>query len=190
MKNQIINVLSGAVMALFMLASGCTSPATNAESEVAGMSAVKSKIQEKETAFAAAATARDTEAIGAFYAEDAISMAEDKPAISGRDGIRQDFVEGYAQRPAGSVTTYEVFDVYGSEDQVTETGKTTIKNPEGKVIYTGKYMAVWEKRNGEYVCMRDISNGDAPQAPASEKSIHVFDMPKDLTEAQWGGNHQ
>lgn len=183
MKNQITNLLSGAALALVTVASGCTS--NNAGTGAPDMAAVKAKIQEKETAFAAATTAQNTEAIGAYYADDAVSMAEGKPALTSRAAIMQDFEEGYARRPKGSVTTFDVLDVYGSENQVTETGKTTIKDPDGKVIYTGKYMAVWEKRNGEYVCIRDISNGDAPPAPATEKSIHVFDMPDGLTEAQW-----
>ncbi len=51
-------------------------------------------------------------------------------------------------------------DVFGSENQVTEVGKSTIKDATGKVTYTGKYMAIWEKRDGKYVCVRDIFNDD------------------------------
>jgi len=31
----------------------------------------------------------------------------------------------------------------------------------GKVTATGKYMAVWEKRDGKWLCIRDIGNEDA-----------------------------
>jgi hypothetical protein len=30
----------------------------------------------------------------------------------------------------------------------------------GKTFYTGKYMAAWEKRDGEWVCIHDIANDD------------------------------
>jgi len=37
------------------------------------------------------------------------------------------------------------------------------KDASGKEISTGKYMAVWEKRNGKYICVRDISNNDSEE---------------------------
>ena len=33
-------------------------------------------------------------------------------------------------------------------------------NAAGTVTYTGKYMAVWEKRNGKWLVIRDIYNDD------------------------------
>jgi ketosteroid isomerase-like protein len=44
---------------------------------------------------------------------------------------------------------------------VTEIGTAISKDASGKVIRTGKYMAVWEKRDGKYICIRDIYNSDA-----------------------------
>jgi len=41
--------------------------------------------------------------------------------------------------------------------------KSTIKDAAGKVISSGKYMAVWEKRNGKFICVRDIYNDDAKE---------------------------
>ena len=38
-----------------------------------------------------------------------------------------------------------------------------ITDATGKVTYTGKYMAIWEKRDGKYICLRDISNDDAKE---------------------------
>ncbi len=42
---------------------------------------------------------------------------------------------------------------------ITRNGYT--KDASGKVIRTGKYMAIWEKRDGKYICIRDIYNDDA-----------------------------
>ncbi|MBC7572298.1 MAG: nuclear transport factor 2 family protein [Spirosoma sp.] len=189
--NQFLPVLA-ALAALFVFVAGCNAPAKteNTSAEVStsnntDMTAVKAQIQAKETAFAAAVNAQNADAVATMYANDAISMGDASPADTGPEAIKKAMTVSFAKRKQGAVTTYEVQDVYGSEKQVTEVGKTTIKDADGTVSYTGKYMAVWEKRNGGYVCIRDISNSDAPPAPASEKSIHVFDMPKDITEARW-----
>ncbi|MDP5139434.1 MAG: DUF4440 domain-containing protein, partial [Spirosomaceae bacterium] len=66
-------------------------------------------------------------------------------------------------RPEGQVTAFETTEVYGSEDQVTEIGISTSTDAAGNVTETGKYMAIWEKRDGKYVCIRDIYNQDAPK---------------------------
>ena len=182
MKKQMSNLFSGAVLTLVIVASGCTSGSNNVD-----MTDVKAQIQAKETAFAAAVNAQNADGVAAFYADDAISMGDASPADAGTEAIKKTMMANFAKHGKGSVTTYDVEDVYGSEKQVTEVGKTTVTDADGKVSFTGKYMAVWEKRNGDYVCIRDISNGDAPTAPAAEKSIHVFDMPNGLTEAQWAG---
>lgn len=181
MKKQFKILIFGTTIAMVLIVSGCTSAGT----EATDMTVIKTKIQEKEKAFAEAMSTQNTEAVLAFYADDAVSMSNGKPSDIGKDAIRKDLLESYPQRQKGSVTTYEVLDVYGSKSQVTEIGKTTVKDASGKVIYTGKYVAVWEERNGEYICVRDMSNGDAPQPSASTKSIHIFDMPNGLTEAQW-----
>lgn len=127
------------------------------------MMAIKAEFQAIETAFAAAHTAGDVDAIMSFYAEDAISMGNDQPAISDAETMRKDVEASVAKNAENSVTTFDVVDVFGSGNQVTETGITTVKDGDGKVISTGKYMAVWEKRNGEYICIRDIYNNDAPK---------------------------
>ena len=182
MKKQLSNLLSISTLALLIGALGCNSASNKASPD---MSAIKNQIQAKETAFAAAQTAGNVDGVVAFYADDAVTMSDGKLASTGKEAIKKELLAGLDKHGKGSVTTYDVEEVYGSEDQVTEIGKTTVKDATGKVTYTGKYMAVWEKRNGEYICVRDISNSDTPQPSAAEKSIHVFDMPKDLTEAEW-----
>ncbi len=68
-----------------------------------------------------------------------------------------------AKRPKGATTSYDVMDVFGAGDYVTEVGKITRKDSAGKVTTTGKYMAIWEKRHGKWICIRDIGNEDAKE---------------------------
>lgn len=124
---------------------------------------MKTEIQALETAWANASNARDAAAILAFYADDAVSMSDDKPMFVGKAAIQKDSETWFAKSEEGSKITYEVMDVFGDENLITETGTGTVKDATGKVTYTGKYMAIWEKRNGKWMCIRDISNDDAKE---------------------------
>jgi hypothetical protein len=81
----------------------------------------------------------------------------------GKAAILADITEGLAKKAVGTTVNYEVQDVFGDENFVTEVGKSTVKDSTGKVISTGKYMAVWEKRDGKYICIRDIYNNDTKE---------------------------
>ena len=67
-----------------------------------------------------------------------------------------------ATRKAGATVSFETMDVYGDGNVITEVGKTTTKDAAGKVVSSGKYVGVFEKRDGKYVCIRDINNEDQP----------------------------
>lgn len=121
---------------------------------------LKNEIQEQETAWANADNARDINALAAFYADDAKSLADGKPMLEGNAAIKKDMEESLAKRPKGAKLSYEVMDVYGGGNYATEVGKTTKMDSTGKVTSTGKYMAIWEKRNGKWICIRDIGNED------------------------------
>ncbi len=122
---------------------------------------LKKEIQELETAWSVADNARDVNTMAAFYADDAISLASDKPMLVGNGAIKKEMEETLAKRPKGTKVTYEVMDAYGSGNYATEVGKTTRMDSTGKVMSTAKYMAIWEKRNGKWICIRDIYNEDA-----------------------------
>ncbi|HVE62043.1 MAG TPA: DUF4440 domain-containing protein [Chitinophagaceae bacterium] len=124
---------------------------------------LKAEIQELETAYANAQNAGDIKTVAAFYANDAVSMPNNLPMMVGNDAIKKVLEESYAKRLKGFTTTYDVLDAFGCENYVTEVGKTTRKDSTGKVVYTGKYMAIWEKRNGKWICIRDIGNDDVKE---------------------------
>lgn len=127
------------------------------------MAKLQATVQALENSWAAADNARDTNAIAAFYADDAISLSNNKPMIKGKAAILIDIKEGLTKRPKGSVVSYDVMDVFGNEQTVTETGTSTQKDATGKILNMGKYMAIWENRGGKYVCVRDIYNDDVKQ---------------------------
>ena len=173
MKQFTLLKCAAASLALFIITTACNQPeaektdkkmeTTEAVAAKPDPAKLKAEIQEQETAWAKADNARDANAVAAFYAEDAVSMANDAPMLVGSAAIKKDIETSLAKRPKGGMISYDVIDVFGGGDYATEVGKTTRKDSTGKVISTGKYMAVWEKRADKWICIRDIGNEDAKE---------------------------
>jgi uncharacterized protein (TIGR02246 family) len=170
--NQLKFTIAFAVLLFFTV--GCNqkasdeAPGAQPESAQANTSKpdpakLKEEIQAQETAWANADNARDTKTVAAFYADDAVTFGNNQPMIAGRAAIEKDIEAYVGKRPKGSTVSYDVMDVFGCDDYATETGKITKKDSTGKTFYTGKYMAVWEKRDGKWLCIRDIANDDEKQ---------------------------
>ncbi|MDX1908268.1 MAG: DUF4440 domain-containing protein [Bacteroidia bacterium] len=159
MRNTAFFTLLGALI----LAACQPTPASNPVAQDApkpDLTKIKAEIRAIEDAWAAASNAKDVATIVGFYADDAISMNDDQPMLVGKAAIQTGVEAEMAKRKVKAKTTFETLDLYGDENRVTEVGKTTVTDSTGKVIYAGKYMAVWEKRNGKWLTIRDISNDD------------------------------
>ena len=170
MNKNISFVLKVMSISLTIIWIGCNAPTTDkqrnsiAPTDISvnsvDMQKVKDEIQSLEKRWAAADNARDVDTLTAFYADDAISMINGQPMITGKVSIRNRIVSEIEKRIKGSTISFETIDVYGSPNQVTEVGKTIIKDSLGEIVSTSKYMAIWEKRNGKYIVVRDIGNDD------------------------------
>ena len=158
-------------LVIFFFSMGCNSSEADKKTETADTNtqspatkqdnqSLKAEIQKLENDWAKADNAGDVTALAAFYSDDAVSLSNNKPMITGNAAIKKDMEESIAKRKKVSTVTYDVLDAYGCDKYVTEVGKITRKDSTGKVSYAGKYMAVWEKRNGKWICIRDISNDD------------------------------
>ncbi len=125
------------------------------------MSKIKDEIQALNTAWANAANARDAATILDLYADDAISMPDDAPALVGKAAIQKDIEADFASSSIRKTVTYETVEVFGDENRVTETGTVTAKDASGNVAYTEKYIQIWEKRKGRWQVIREIYNHDS-----------------------------
>jgi uncharacterized protein (TIGR02246 family) len=148
---------------------------------------LKAEIQALSDEWAAALNTRDIKSLMDLYADDAISMPDMNTSLTGKEAILKHQKQEWAQRQSGLTHAFETVDVYAQGNVVTEFGLTTIKDAKGKLAFTGKYMCLWEKQDGRYRCIREIYNSDQAPSPAAEKSIHLFDMPTDLAEAELSG---
>ena len=153
-------------LCILLLAACQQATETKSEAPKPDMAKIKAEIKAVEDAWAAASNAKDVATIVGFYADDAISMIDDQPMLVGKAAIQKAIEEEMAKHKDKATVVFETLDLYGDENRVTEVGKTTVTDSTQKVIYAGKYMAVWEKRNGKWLTVRDMSNDDAKEVPA------------------------
>lgn len=124
------------------------------------MSSVKTEIQEIENKWADALTKKDINALMALYADDAKRMQDGAPTLNGKAAIKAQQEKEFAKPDRFASISFQTEDVFGSGDEVTEVGTSAEKDAAGKVS-TGKYIAVFKKVDGKYLCIREIYNMDS-----------------------------
>jgi ketosteroid isomerase-like protein len=125
------------------------------------MSAVKSEIQTIENAWADAMMKKDVNALVSLYSDDAISMQDGGPVLTGKAAIQAQIEKDFAAPPRFASIAFQTLNVYGTPEEVTETGTSVEKDETGKVINTGKYMVVFKKIDGRYKALVEIYNKDS-----------------------------
>lgn len=164
MKSQIamkkMLIQCAVLSSLITLTGGCNS-GNDATSATIDKEQIKKEIQEKENQFADLYNKGEMKSIG-YFAEDAISFSQNKPALVGKEAILSYLKIGLdSNNNKISFTTNEVF-VSSDGKQVVETGYYKLADNSGQQINSGNYMVLFEKRDGNYVCVRDMSASDLP----------------------------
>lgn len=145
---------------LFATVAVCTVFLISCQPAKPDLAQIRTEIQAMENGYADGLNAKDANVVIVYYADDAISMANNQPSVSGHDALLQMIEKDIASDTINAVVSFETVDIFAAGDFVTETGKGISKDSAGNVIKTSKYMAVFEKRNGKYICIRDIYNED------------------------------
>jgi ketosteroid isomerase-like protein len=106
-----------------------------------------------------------------YYADDAISFSQNKPPLVGKEAIRKSTKEDLAEFPEGYQIAFVVNEIFPSSDggQVVEIGNYRVSDASSTALYTGNYIAVFEKRDGKYVCVRDMSASDRPRLESKKE---------------------
>ena len=122
---------------------------------------IKKEIQAKEDEFAALYNGGEVKDIG-YYADDATTFFQNTPAIVGKQAIVE-FLKSDLVNNSNKISfkTNEVF-VSGDANLVMEIGYFTVVDSTNTPINSGNYMSLFEKRDGKYVCVRDMSASDRP----------------------------
>jgi ketosteroid isomerase-like protein len=124
---------------------------------------IKKDIQARENQFAELYNSGEMKTIG-YYADDATTFPQNHAPLVGKPAIIEYLKEGVDTSSKGnklSFTTNEVF-VSSDGNQVVEIGYFNLTDSTNTSINTGNYMVLFEKRDGNYVVVREMSASDIP----------------------------
>jgi uncharacterized protein (TIGR02246 family) len=140
-----------------------SSPDTRAEDE--------SAIRNINLAWFKAYKAGDANSIAALYANDAVMNAPGAPAARGQSAIREYLIKDVAGSTAAGVTLNgnPNTEIGISGDLAWEWGTFTVTDTSGATVDRGKYVSVFERRDGKWLVIRDIWNSDGPMQVAGTK---------------------
>jgi len=158
MKNIFVK---GIVVGYLLLMASCNTTGEKSTSVLMDKDQVKMDIQARENQFAEIYNSGEVKKIG-YYADDAVTFYQNMAPIRSK-AERMEFFEMdiSASNNKISFTTIEVFP---SKDgvQVLEIGYYSVIDSTNTAVNTGNYMSLFEKRDGQYVCLRDMSVSDMP----------------------------
>jgi ketosteroid isomerase-like protein len=108
---------------------------------------------------------KDIEAMTAFYAEDAVLLPPNAPAIFGRDAVVASLKEMFA---SGMAMELEDLEVKAENDLGYKAGRYRLRSEDGALIDRGKYIEIWTKVDGKWVLHRDIWNSSVQPEVAED----------------------
>ena len=147
-------------MGIVSIMIACNEKKEEAAAVVIDKDQIKAEIQAKEDSFASVYNKGELKHIG-YYADDAMSFYQNRPPLVGKEEIltflRSDLVSNTNK------ITFKTNDVFISSDggQVVELGSFTVVDSLNNPFNKGNYMSLFEKRNGSYLVVRDMSASDS-----------------------------
>ena len=149
------------IAALFF--SACSTP--EAKPVAVDLDKAKTEIQAMEDAYAAAEKTKDAGAVVAYYSDDATSYIRNEEPAIGKAAIKERMAQRMAKDTTGNVSVYKVVDLFADGNTLVEVGSYSNLNPAGTEVDKGHYMSCFQKRDGKYVCVRDMSTSSKPAKP-------------------------
>jgi len=133
------------------------------KAETVDLDKTKIEIQAMEDAYAAAEKAKDADGVVAYYAEDAISYHRNEPESKGKAAIKAWHVDRLAKDTTGNHNVYKVVDLFGEGNMLVEIGSFSEMTAAGVEKDKGFYMSYFQKKDGKYACVRDMSISTNPK---------------------------
>jgi ketosteroid isomerase-like protein len=133
------------------------------KAEAVDLEKVKVEIQAMEDAYAAAEKAKDADAVVAYYADNAVSYHRNEPTSNGKAEIKEYHKNRLAKDSTGNHNVYKVVDLFGEGDMLVEVGSFSEVTPAGAEADMGFYMSYFQKKDGKYLCVRDINVSTKPK---------------------------
>lgn len=152
------------VAALVLTLGACSKSDTQATAAepLTDREAIRTEIRALETRFEDAINTKTIAGISEYYADDAESYLTGSEVLVGKEAIVKSTEDDFKSMPRGNKVEYTMVDLFISNDgnQAVEMGSYRATNSAGVLQRKGNFMAVFAKRNGKFVCIRDI---DCPQ---------------------------
>jgi ketosteroid isomerase-like protein len=148
---------------LMSLLFACNTKKAEPTATVIDKEQIKKEIQAKENEFAEAYNSGIAKSIG-YYADDATTFTQNSAPLVGKAAIVEYLMADLNSATKSnkiSFTTNEVF-VSNDGNQVVEIGYYKVVDSTNTDVNSGNYMVLFEKRNGKYVSVRDMSASDMP----------------------------
>jgi ketosteroid isomerase-like protein len=157
-----IKIINGVLLAgVTTLLSACNTKTENSPPTEIDKEQVKKEIQAREDEFAELYNKGELKDIG-YYGNDATTFYQNRPPLIGKEAIIA-FLKSAIISKTDRIK-FQTKDVFVSSDgnQVVEIGYYKVIDSTKNSTNTGNYMSLFEKRNGKYVCVRDMSASDMP----------------------------
>lgn len=150
-----LTILAASVVALAACAKSAPPTAATAGDEAA--------IRAVNVAWNKAYNAGDGAAVAALYAEDAVLNAPGAPVVRGKAAITEYYVKDAAGFATTGVTVADdpVGEVGQSGDLAWQSGTYKNTDQSGATIDTGKFLTVFQRKDGKWMIIRDTWNSDA-----------------------------
>lgn len=144
---------------LFLMMGSCNTNEVKSTSVVIDKDQIKKDIQARENQFSEIYNSGEVKKIG-YYADDAITFYQNRAPIRNKTE-RLEFLKMDMTSNSNKIS-FTTTEVFPSKDgiQVVEIGYYTVVDSTNTAINTGNYMSLFEKRDGQYVCLRDMSASD------------------------------
>jgi ketosteroid isomerase-like protein len=161
MKKKIVNGILFLCVLSVMISCNSTSEKPATATVAIDIEKVKKEIQAREDEFAEIYNKREIKSIG-YYADDAQTFFPNRPPLIGKEAILE-YLKSDLTSNSNKIS-FQTKDVFVSSDgnQVVEIGYYKVMDSTNTPINTGNYMSLFEKRDGKYVCLRDMSASDMP----------------------------
>ena len=100
-----------------------------------------------------------------YYAEDAVSFSQNRPPLVGKFAIDKSLKDDLTSFNKGDKISFSANEIFPSNDgeQVVEIGSYKVVDSTNNTIFRGNYMSLFVKREGKYVCIRDMGASDMPE---------------------------
>lgn len=150
------NRILGLFLAAVLFISACSTKKEEAAATI-DMDKLKTEIQAMEDAYAAGEKAKSVDAVAAYYSDDATSYNRNAPPSVGMAAIKEKIAKNLAEDSTGAYYVYKVVDLFAEGNTATEIGSWKKMNADGTEMDNGYYMSYFQKRDGKYLCVRDMS---------------------------------